>query len=97
MDTIIAGSTWSLIKESLPGHLCFHLNSFPSPYVVVRSIDPGLELIEKAASVCKSNSKYNHIKNMKVLYTEISNIELDDKNGTINIISMEKCNYVTLP
>jgi len=94
MDTIMLGSTRSLIKESLPEHLCFHLNSFPSPYVVVRSIDPGAEVIAEAAKICKSNSKYKHLKNMKVLYTKISNIKLND-DGTVDIISMEKCNYVT--
>lgn len=97
MDTITIGSTWVLIKESSPEHLCFHLNSFPSPYVVIRCSDPGPDIIAEAASVCKSKSKYSHLKNMRVLYTQVSNMKLDHENGTINIISMEKCNYVTPP
>ena len=99
MDTIVVGTNeqnnWDIIEESLPEHLWFHLNSFPSPHVIIRSSDPDKSTIMEAARICKEKSKYSHIRSIKVVYTTISNINLSDKVGCVDIVSKRKCTCIT--
>lgn len=89
-----AQENWNIIEKSDPGHVWFHLNSFPSPHVIIRSENPGDEEIVAAAYLCKSKSKYKNIKNVKVVYTRVANIELSDTVGAVNILSKRKCKYI---
>ena len=95
---IVVGSdaqeNWDIIRDSEPGHVWFHLNSFPSPHVIIRTDTPSKEDIGYAARLCKSKSKYRNIRNIKVVYTRIHNLELGDKVGIVNIISKRRCKYV---
>ena len=99
MDIIVVGiddqNNWDIIEESSPDHWWFHLNSFPSPHVIIRSSNPGKDIIVEASRLCKSKSKFKNIKNMKVVYTKISNIRLSEKIGSVDIISKRQCNYIT--
>lgn len=84
-----------IVKESSPCDLWFHLNSFPSAHVVIRNCSPSEEIIQKAAEICKSNSKFKNVKNIKVVYTQIQNIEIcEDSVGSMNIISRRKCKFI---
>ena len=85
---------WDIVTESDPGHIWFHLNSFPSPHVVIRSEEPDEETILYAAALCKKKSKYKNIKNIKVVYTRIANLELGEDIGSVNILSKRKCKYI---
>ncbi|CAN0448040.1 unnamed protein product [Pylaiella littoralis] len=89
-----ARENWDLITDSEPEHIWVHLNSFPSPHVVIRSSNPSISEIEFAAELCKANSKYKKIKNIKVMYTRIDNLKLGDEIGSVNILSKRKCKYV---
>ena len=96
---IVAGTNaqenWDIIKRSEPGHIWFHLNSFPSPHVIIRSENPGDQQIIDAAHLCKSTSKYKNIKNARVVYCRVANLEMADEVGAVNIISKRKCKFVT--
>lgn len=91
-----AEENWDIIKESEPGHIWFHLNSFPSPHVIIRSEEPTESDILAAAYLCKSKSKYKNIKNAKVVYTRVHNLEMGNDVGSVKIISKRKCKY-TIP
>lgn len=96
---ILIGSTaqenWDIIEESSPDFTWLHLNSFPSPHVIIKSELPSHSEILEAASLCKSKSKYKHIRNIKVVYCKVSNLELAETVGSVNILSKRKCKYVT--
>ena len=89
-----AQENWDIIEGSEPGHIWFHLNSFSSPHVIIRSEEPTESEIIGAATLCKSKSKYKNIKNIKVVYTRVHNIERADVVGAVNILSKRKCKYV---
>jgi len=98
METIIIGKdaqdNWDIINESSPCDIWFHLNSFPSCHVIIRDCTPTQETIQMAAELCKEKSKYKHIKNIKVVYTTISNLELAEVIGSVNIVSRRKCKFI---
>lgn len=89
-----AQENWGIIKDSDLSHIWFHLNSFPSPHVIIRSSNPSDEQVVDAAYLCKSRSKYKNVKNVKVVYTRIANLELAGEVGSVNIISKRKCKYI---
>ena len=88
-----AQENWKIIRESEPSHVWFHLNSFPSPHVIIRSDNPTPSEIEAAAILCKSRSKYKNVRNIKVVYTKVDNLELGDEVGSVHIISERGCKY----
>jgi len=89
-----ARENWDIIKDSDLSHIWFHLNSFPSPHVIIRSSDPSDDQVIEAAYLCKSRSKYKNLNNIKVVYTRIANLELAEEVGSVNIISKRKCKYI---
>jgi len=83
-----AEDNWRIVE------VWFHLNSFPSSHLVIKDENPPTEHILNAANIVKNNSKYRHIKNIKVVYTHIKNLRLGEKVGLVEIISKRKCNFV---
>lgn len=91
-----ARDNFDLILGSKQDHWWFHLNSFPSPHVVFR--DPILEYddIIESAMLCKSKSKYKNIRNVKIVYTPISNVRLTDVIGQVTFVSKRKCKFIVI-
>ncbi len=90
-----ARNNWDIIRESEPGHLWFHLDSFPSPHVILRSNEPSRAEIECAASLCKSRSRYRKVRNVRVVYTRVHNLDLADEVGAVDIVSKKRCEFIT--
>jgi predicted ribosome quality control (RQC) complex YloA/Tae2 family protein len=77
---------WELLEKSNENNLLFHLTSFPSCYVICESMNGdniNLEIIRQCAILCKNNTKYRNLKNIKVDYTTCNNIIKGDKIGEI--------------
>ena len=89
-----AEDNWKIIQQSEPEHVWFHLNAFPSAHVVIRSSNPSSEEIEHAANMCKKNSKFKNIKNIKVVYTNIGNLSKGEDVGSVIYKSKKKCSYI---
>jgi len=89
-----AEDNWRIIQQSEPEHTWFHLNAFPSAHVVIRSPNPSKEEIEHAANICKSHSKFKHVKNIKVVYTPICNLLRGENVGSVEFKSKKKCLYI---
>jgi hypothetical protein len=68
---------WTLLDES-EGTDCyiFHLSHYPSPYVILTSKEGFFtsSQISHAASECKVNTKQKNMSNIKVDYSERSNV-----------------------
>lgn len=82
-------------------YIWFHLNSFPSPYVIVNSTISDLsknshldEVLLFGSQLCKDYSKYKFLSNLKIIYTSLKKIKKTDKVGEViitgkkNIISL---------
>jgi predicted ribosome quality control (RQC) complex YloA/Tae2 family protein len=88
-----ANDNWKIFSQTKPTDILFHLSSFPSCYVILKNsenIYPHNEIIEKAALICKSNTKYRNIKNIRVDYTFCANVIKGEKVGQIIYISNKK-------
>ena len=58
---------YSIINNN---YIWFHLNSFPSGYVIMLSDNiVNQDLLNYGALLCKENTKYRNLKNIKICYT----------------------------
>lgn len=87
---------WELLDENRGTFYWFHLKSFPSCHVIVQTDDITEELIHHGATLCKSNTKYKNLCNLKVNYTPISNIKKADAIGSVSFISNRKVKTITV-
>jgi predicted ribosome quality control (RQC) complex YloA/Tae2 family protein len=84
--TIVIGENaqenWDMIDfES--NNIWFHLNSFPSCHVIIQDEAPDTETMMYAAELCKKNTKYRNLKNIKVCYTKCSNLKKGTAIGSV--------------
>ena len=89
-----AKENWELLdalKEENNEYIWFHLNSFPSPYVIMKS--DLIEISEQShsdyliygATLCRDNTKYRNLKDLKVCYTRLKKLKKGDKIGEVII------------
>ena len=87
---------WDLIDSSHEKFTWLHLNAFPSGHVVIEDQNPSSEVIFAAASLCKENTKYRNLKNVKVAYTLIGNLKKGEKIGSVYYNSNRKVKYINV-
>ena len=70
----------------------FHLNSFPSCYVImcspladISSNESKNNLLNYGAELCKNNTKYKNITNLKICYTSLKKLKKTNKIGEVII------------
>ena len=73
-------------------YIWFHLNSFPSCYVIMCSSLTDIScteiknnLINYGAELCKKNTKYRHLSNLKICYTSLKKLKKTSKIGEVII------------
>lgn len=96
-----AKENWTLIDNSYPEDLWFHLDEFASAHVVISQDTNSLEeifypnqIIGLGADYCKSNSKNGkNLYKVKIVYTEIKNLKKGKEVGSVYI---SKRNYITI-
>ena len=86
---------WSLLNENNL-YTWFHLNSFPSCYVICCTENITLELIEYGAKLCKENTKYRNLKNLKINYTTIKNLKKAQQEGAVFYISKKQVKNINI-
>ena len=84
-----AKENWDLLDNN-DNFLWFHLKSFPSCHVIILNENPDETTIQKAAELCKENTKYKSLKNIKVNYTSIKNIKKSKEIGSVEFKSNKK-------
>lgn len=84
--TIILGQNaqenWNLINFDCD-YIWLHLNSFPSCHVIIEDNNPEQEVLEYAAQLCKDNTKYRNLKNLKICYTKCNNLKKGKDIGSV--------------
>jgi predicted ribosome quality control (RQC) complex YloA/Tae2 family protein len=92
-----SGENWKILDESSENNIFLHLKSFPSCYVIIEcEEDPPIETITEAAKICKSNTKYKNIKNIKVDYTLCKNVLKGSVTGEIFYKSNRKVSTICI-
>ena len=73
-----------------------HLNSFPSCYVIIEDENATQDMIEFAAKLCKENTKYRNVPNLKICYTKCSNLKKASDIGSVTFKSNRKRKTITI-
>jgi len=100
MDTLPAGTrvgtsarnNWEILDQAEPHHWWFHLNSYPSCYVICEDGDR----VEECARLCKEKSRYKNLRNLKVCYTQCQNLVKTQKVGEVTFKSNRKVKTVCI-
>ena len=97
--TIIIGQNaqenWDLINFDCD-YIWLHLNSFPSCHVIIEDNNPEQEVLEYAAQLCKENTKYRNLKNLKICYTKCNNLKKGKDIGSVVYKSKRQVKTITL-
>jgi len=85
---------WQILDEYSKinsNYIWFHLNSFPSGYVIMLSDNiVNQDLLNYGALLCKENTKYRNLKNIKICYTTLNKLKKSNKIGEVLIIGKPK-------
>ena len=90
-----------LYKSKNPNFVWFHLNSFPSCYVIMLTTIDNIvnepskyinisNYLNYGALICKKNTKYRNLLNLKICYTTLSKLQRGEKIGEVKIIGKYK-------
>ena len=85
-----ANENQQLWYSANPKHIWIHLSSFPSSHVIIEDENPDKQLIDFAAKLCKMNSKYKNLKNIKYTVTNCGNLKRGDNLGEVEFKSNRK-------
>ena len=89
-----------MYKKENDKYIWFHLNSFSSGYVImcstVNDIDKSQlnDYLYYGAELCKNNTKYRNLKNLKIIYITLKKLFLTDTIG--EVIISGKNNTITI-
>lgn len=87
-----AQENWNILDEAQKinsDYVWFHLNSFPSSYVIMHSSienihDSSLnDYLIYGANLCKQNSKYKNYNDLKICYTSLKKLTKTNKIGEV--------------
>ena len=89
-----AQENWNILEEAQKinsDYIWFHLNSFPSSYVIMYSTlnelnDTSLNnCLTYGANLCKIHSKYKNYNDLKICYTTLKKLSKTNKIGEVLI------------
>ena len=98
-----AQENWNILdfyKKENDKYIWFHLNSFSSGYVImcstINDIDKSQlnDYLYYGAELCKNNTKYRNLKNLKIIYTTLKKLSKTDTIG--EVIISGKNNTITV-
>ena len=85
-----AKDNWDILDKAAPNEIWFHLDSFSSPYVIMKINESKIKkqsnyknYIKYGSQLCKDNSKYYAQKFIKVCYTQIKNVKKTNIVGEV--------------
>lgn len=93
-----AKENWYILDKAYKincDYIWFHLNSFPSCFVIMYSSIEDLrdsslnDYLTHGANLCKQNTKYRNLSDLKICYTQLKKLKKTNKIGEI-IISGER-------
>mgnify|MGYP000179469603 CR=1 FL=1 len=77
-----AKENWNMIDFNCD-FIWLHLNSYPSCHVIIKDNNPDEEVLNYAAQLCKDNTKFKNLKNVKVCYTKCNNLKKGPDVGSV--------------
>ena len=89
-----AQDNWDIINESEQNWIWIHLDKFPSGHVIIckESSTVTDEEILYGCDLCRQHSKYKNLNPLSFIYSEIKNLTLGIKIGSVYFKSNKKTN-----
>lgn len=87
-----AGNNWDILDQAEPHHWWFHLSCYPSCYVICEDGDR----VEECARLCKENTKYKNLPNLRVIYTQCSNLRKTMTVGEVEFKSNRRVKTICI-
>ena len=87
---------FDIYKKENDKYIWFHLNSFSSAYVIMLSTINDINksqinnYLYYGAELCKNNTKYRNLKNLKIIYTTLNKLSKSDTIGEVIISGKSK-------
>jgi predicted ribosome quality control (RQC) complex YloA/Tae2 family protein len=97
-EIIIGGcaeENWEIIDFESE-EIWMHLNSFPSCHVIIKDVNAEEELLRYAGGLCKKNTRYKNIRNIKICYTRCNNLEKGEAVGSVMFKSKRKVRSIVV-
>ena len=105
-----AKENWNLLDTSKKinnDYIWFHLNSFASPYVIMHATIKELDAtdlshisvnqyLQFGAELCKENSKYKFLKDVKIMYVPVNKLTKTENLGEVNVVGKPKLITINL-
>jgi len=93
-----AVDNWKILSEADQTDTIFHLDSLPSPYVIVKKPMDELEKADiiAAAVTCKSKSKFKSIPKVTIMWTSVNNVTKGKVTGEFCIKASSKVKTITI-
>ena len=96
-----ARENWQILDTAMSinnNYIWFHLNSFASPYVIMYATLDDLvgtdisicQYLQYGAELCKANSKYKFMKDIKIMYVSIKKLTKTEKVGEVDVSGKSK-------
>lgn len=85
-----AQENFDLIDEALINNKDYwwvHLNDYPSGHCIIESTKINNQMINVAGRLIKLNSKYENMKTLKLIYTQVKNIKKTQTLGQVTILN----------
>ena len=94
-----AKENWEILSSAGDADIFFHLTKFPSCYVILSTdgdTNVSVDVIRKAAMICKENTKFRNIFKVSVDYTPCNNVYTGGKVGEAFFRSNRKVNRIVV-
>ena len=88
-----AADNFDIIDESTGRDIWFHIENEPSGHIVAKMPELTLnkkqlrQIITQGAVVCKENSKFKSMKNVKIVFTYVENVVKLDIPGSVTLLN----------
>lgn len=64
----------------------FHIDGHPSSHCIVERLVIDIDDIIFASNIVKENSKFKHIKNLRICYTQVKNLKKTKNPGEVKLL-----------
>ena len=87
-----AQENWNILDNATKinsNYIWFHLNSFPSCFIIMYSSIEDLrdnslnDYLNYGANLCKQNTKYRNLNDLKICYTSLKKLKKTNKMGEV--------------
>lgn len=88
-----AKENWNMIDFNCD-FIWLHLKAYPSCHVIIKDNNPDKDMLQFAAELCKENTRYRHLRNLKVSYTKCTNLKKGPDVGSVIYKSNKQVEHI---